>query len=46
LGEALSGLDDHAVKQRAVFLTDLATTSVRERTGVVGRPAMLVEEGY
>jgi transcriptional regulator with XRE-family HTH domain len=30
LGEALSGLDDHAVKQRAVFLTDLATTYVRD----------------
>jgi hypothetical protein len=30
LGEALSGLDDHAVKQRAMFLTDLATTSVRD----------------
>jgi hypothetical protein len=28
LGEALSGLDGHAVKQRAVFLTDLATTYV------------------
>ena len=30
LGEALSGLDDHAVKQRGVFLTDLATTYVRD----------------
>ena len=30
LSEALSGLDGHAVKQRAVFLTDIATTYVDE----------------
>jgi hypothetical protein len=30
LVEALSGLDGHAVKQRAVFLTDLATTYLHE----------------
>jgi hypothetical protein len=30
LSEALSGLDDHAVKQRAVFLTDLATTYLHD----------------
>jgi transcriptional regulator with XRE-family HTH domain len=30
LGEALAGLGSHAVKQRAVFLTDLATTHVAE----------------
>jgi hypothetical protein len=30
LGEALSALDGHAVKQRAVFLTDLATTYVQD----------------
>jgi len=30
LGEALSGLDGHAVKQRAVFLTDLAITYLHE----------------
>ena len=30
LSEALSGLDGHAVKQRAVFLTDLATTYVHD----------------
>jgi hypothetical protein len=30
LCEALSGLDGHAVKQRAVFLTDLATTYLHD----------------
>jgi tetratricopeptide (TPR) repeat protein len=30
LSEALSGLDGHAVKQRAVFLTDLATTYLHD----------------
>ena len=30
MGEALSGLDGHAVKQRAVFLTDLAITYLHD----------------
>jgi hypothetical protein len=42
LGEALSGLDDHAVKQRAVFLTDLATTYVHE--GEVDKGAQVAAE--
>jgi transcriptional regulator with XRE-family HTH domain/tetratricopeptide (TPR) repeat protein len=42
LGEALSALDGHAVKQRAVFLTDLATTSVHE--GEVDKGAEVAAE--
>jgi transcriptional regulator with XRE-family HTH domain len=42
LGEALSGLDGHAVKQRAVFLTDLATTYVDE--GEVDKGAEVAAE--
>ena len=42
LGEALAGLDDHAVKQLAVFLTDLATTHVHE--GEVDKGAQVAAE--
>ena len=42
LGEALSALDGHAVKQRAVFLTDLATTYVHD--GEVDKGAEVAAE--
>jgi hypothetical protein len=44
LGEALSGLDDHAVKQQAVFLTDLATTSVRGLRAASGMELPAVQD--
>lgn len=42
LGEAVSGLDGHALKQRAVFLTDLATSYVPE--GEVHQGAQVAAE--